>query len=316
MSKTAITALQQKLASQIIHWIRSEHLSAGYRLKEAELAQRLGVSRTPIRAALLYLQEHQLVRSLPYRGFELLVDSSELTEPEKNTEQPPVEEKVYLRVLVDLFFQELTESFSEKEFQLHYQLSRHSGRNLLQQLENDGLLSRGQGYKWQVNPSLNSLQHHYESYRCRLMFEPAALLEPQWQLNRSALKQLQSRHQAIIEQNNPIPAKILFQLSADFHEQLIACSGNRFLLQMMQQHNRLRKATDLISMQFKSSPVKACQRRLNIINSLLIGDNKDAAKQLTALLENDIRVMQDSYRQATETPKAQLKHWLQQALDE
>jgi len=316
MSKTAITALQQKLASQIIHWLRSEHLSSGYRLKEAELAQRFGVSRTPIRAALLYLQEHQLVRSLPYRGFELLVDSSELTEPDQSPEQPPVEEKIYLRVLVDLFFQELTESFSEKEFQLHYQLSRHSGRTLLQQLEIDGLLSRGQGYKWQVNPSLNSLQHHYESYRCRLMFEPAALLEPQWQLNHAALSQLQHRHQTIIEQNHPVPAKVLFQLSADFHEQLIACSGNRFLLQMMQQHNRLRKATDLISMQFKSSPVKACQRRLGIINSLLAGDNKDAANQLTALLENDIRVMQDSYRQATEIPKAQLKRWLQQALDE
>lgn len=44
-------------------------LSAGTRLGEAELADRLGVSRTPVREALIALEGEGLVRSAPRKGF-------------------------------------------------------------------------------------------------------------------------------------------------------------------------------------------------------------------------------------------------------
>lgn len=43
-------------------------LSPGERLKEEELAQRLGISRTPVREALLVLQTEGLVEATPNRG--------------------------------------------------------------------------------------------------------------------------------------------------------------------------------------------------------------------------------------------------------
>lgn len=43
-------------------------LSPGERLKEEELAQRLGISRTPVREALLILQTEGLVEAAPNRG--------------------------------------------------------------------------------------------------------------------------------------------------------------------------------------------------------------------------------------------------------
>jgi DNA-binding GntR family transcriptional regulator len=44
------------------------HVSPGQRLKEEELAQQLGISRTPVREALLVLQTEGLVEASPNRG--------------------------------------------------------------------------------------------------------------------------------------------------------------------------------------------------------------------------------------------------------
>lgn len=309
--KAHTTPLQKKLASQIVNWLTSEQVSAGFRLKEAELAERFGVSRTPVRAALNYLQERGIVLSLPYKGFELQQDAASIRVPDQSAVPTAAEEQVYMEILLDLFFKQPGSSFSEQDLMQSYQISRPVSQVLLRQLERDHLISKGPGYKWQVNQGLNNLQHHYESYRCRLIIEPAALLEPRWQLDRERLEAIRHRHLAAIRQPDRVSARELFQLSGDFHEGLMICSDNRFLLGMMQQQNRLRKATDLISMHLKSSVVKACQRRLDILDAVLAGDNTDAAVQLKALLENDIRVMESSYQQLSGCSVQQLKQWLQ-----
>lgn len=306
------TELQKKLASQIIHWLKSEHAKAGFRLKETELAKRFGVSRTPVRAALQYLQQQHIVLSLPYRGFELQQDSAQIQDPDDQPESTPDDDPIYMALLLDIFVGSLQGLFSESDLQQKYNISRYRCQNLIRQLEADQIIEKGAGYKWQINQALNSLQHHYESYRCRLIFEPAALREPQWQLNLPQVKALQTRHIQAIKAPETINAATLFQLSADFHETLVACSGNRFLLSMMQQQNRLRKATDILSMHLKSSIEKSCRRRLSILEHLLNGHNDQAADELTALLENDIRVMQNSYQEIHALPVEKLRQWLEE----
>jgi DNA-binding GntR family transcriptional regulator len=49
--------------------IRSREIQAGDRLREADLAERLGVSRTPVREALRRLESDGLVQLAPPRGF-------------------------------------------------------------------------------------------------------------------------------------------------------------------------------------------------------------------------------------------------------
>jgi DNA-binding GntR family transcriptional regulator len=55
-------------AGAIREAIISGELRPGERLKEAHLAKRLGVSRTPVREALLLLQSERLVEATPNRG--------------------------------------------------------------------------------------------------------------------------------------------------------------------------------------------------------------------------------------------------------
>src|SRR5205823_10795678 len=61
--------LQRELSAGIIDLIRSEQLAPGTRLAEVALAERLQVSRTPVRAALKLLARRKLVHAGASRGY-------------------------------------------------------------------------------------------------------------------------------------------------------------------------------------------------------------------------------------------------------
>ncbi len=305
MDTAAITRLQQDLLFKVIAKLKADNAQAGCSLNESSLALQFDVSRTPIRAVLKYMADQSITKAVPNKGFVLLIDAATIEEMDQNVSQQSREEKLYLRVLMDLFFGELDCPISEKDLQVRYDANRGEIQNVLRLLESDAILQRSPGYKWQLEGVLNTLDRHTESYRCRLIFEPAGLLEPSWNLDRDALETLLDSHLEAIAEPQTVTASQLFNLSAEFHEVLADCSGNRFLLGIMQQHNRLRKATDLVSMHIQSSVTTSCQRRVEIIELLLKGNNAQAATKLAQLLENDIRVMKRTYKEVMNVPRAQ-----------
>jgi GntR family transcriptional regulator, vanillate catabolism transcriptional regulator len=60
---------QVRAQLQLREMILSGELSAGARIAELSLVERLGVSRTPIRAALMRLEQEGLLQALPHGGF-------------------------------------------------------------------------------------------------------------------------------------------------------------------------------------------------------------------------------------------------------
>lgn len=312
MVQKAATALQARLADQIVQWLKQQGAPQGFRLRESALADQFQVSRSPIRAALGLLEQQGWVESLPYRGVELRVPASELSLFEESLDESDPQD-LYMAFLIDRFLSELPATFSERELQQRYGASRSEVQRLLVQLEVDGIVQPGKGYKWLLSDNLNNAQSHYESYRCRLMMEPAALLEPEWTLDTEAIEALLERHQQAIAQPEQVPAAQLFALSADFHELLMHCSGNRFLVAMMKQQNRLRKPSDLLSMQLHTSVEKACRRRMAILEALLQGRNREASELLRALLENDIRVMRHTYSEVARLSRQELEQLVRKA---
>ncbi|MBP1934551.1 GntR family transcriptional regulator [Ammoniphilus resinae] len=61
-------SLRQQVADQIINALALGHLKPGQRIVELELAQNLGISRAPIREALIQLEQEGLVHVVPYKG--------------------------------------------------------------------------------------------------------------------------------------------------------------------------------------------------------------------------------------------------------
>jgi len=64
LARSASTAAADLIREAIV----DGRVSPGHRLKEEELAQQLGISRTPVREALLVLQAEGLVEAAPNRG--------------------------------------------------------------------------------------------------------------------------------------------------------------------------------------------------------------------------------------------------------
>ena len=69
-------SLAQFVYAQLRQEIRSRRLASGERLREADIAERLAVSRTPVREALKRLEAEGLVRFAPPRGFVVVQLSS------------------------------------------------------------------------------------------------------------------------------------------------------------------------------------------------------------------------------------------------
>ena len=65
------------IADQVRGAIVNGELPAGRKLRQVELAQRFGVSTTPVREALAQLEREGLVRSHPQRGFVVFLPSVE-----------------------------------------------------------------------------------------------------------------------------------------------------------------------------------------------------------------------------------------------
>ncbi|MFP3700322.1 FCD domain-containing protein, partial [Burkholderia sp. SIMBA_013] len=95
---------------------------------------------------------------------------------------------------------------------------------------------------WQFAPSLENREALDESYRFRMTIECAGLLEPTFRLDRNALERMRAAHEALIQRDDAgISAAEFFGLNAAFHEMLARCSGNRYILQAVQQQNQLRR---------------------------------------------------------------------------
>lgn len=56
-------SLQETVLMQLRDWILSGQFEPGQRLAEQQLAERLGASRTPVRAALVTLEQEGLVEA-------------------------------------------------------------------------------------------------------------------------------------------------------------------------------------------------------------------------------------------------------------
>lgn len=68
MEKIQRTFVRQEAYRKIRNWILDGTLAPGIQVRDKELAEQLGVSRTPIREALLRLQDEGLVQTKPNRA--------------------------------------------------------------------------------------------------------------------------------------------------------------------------------------------------------------------------------------------------------
>jgi len=284
--RIAPSRLQRQLSADILELIRSEGLAPGTRLAEVALAQRLQVSRTPVRAALRILAGRRLIRRGAARGY-FVGDAPPAPDQMPARPAPEHTERLFLAIARDRRAGRLPLDVSERDLMQRYGATRPLIQRVLAKLAEVAAVQRKPGHGWRFEPSIADADARAESYRFRLLVEPAGLLEPAFKLDANWAADMRRQHQAMLEASwNETSSISLFEMNAAFHEGLAAASGNRYLLVSVQQQNRLRRFGNYDWVFGHERVVVNCREHLAILDQIEAGDRQSAAKLLRQHLES------------------------------
>jgi DNA-binding GntR family transcriptional regulator len=272
--------LQLRVARQIAEHARALSLPAGAHLSAQDLAREFGVSRTPVRKALLLLNEQGVARRQKNRGFYLERAASEIEERVFDKYQSE-DESLYRRISEDRLSNRAPLRFTESEFIRQYGVNRSILGRILQRMSQEGLVRRNHGHGWEFLAIIDSVEAMAQSYRFRIATEPATLLEPRFKIDP---KRFAISRRANIELLNSLNAggssTWMFEINADFHEMLAFCSGNPFFLQALQQQNRLRRLSEYKVFVEPERIAQSSRDHLAILDSLEAGRQHEAADRM------------------------------------
>jgi len=302
--------LQVYTAKQIIALILQDSLASGHHLREEALARRLNVSRTSIRAGLEMLHDQGVVVGRQNRGYVLARGSDEI---HLSTELPTsADEALYMRIARDRVANRLSHATTETELMRRYDCGRNLVLAALAMLSEEGLIRRGRGREWRFRDILNSPQIRRQSYELRLMLEPAGLLMAGFKPDEVELAEMRNRQIALMDSAGKAASwREVFFVDASFHEMLARFSGNEFVLEVIRQHNRLRRLIEYESYPDASRVRAWLREHVAVIDAIIVKDNKLASRRLAAHLRNAMgpataRVSTNSGRIKTSEPSLHL----------
>ncbi|TCT04584.1 GntR family transcriptional regulator [Aquabacter spiritensis] len=268
--------LVTQIAGQILDQIRSGVAPPGAQLVERKLADQFRVSRSPVRQALMLLESAGQIAPNPRRGGYLVL-------PQASCGMAPVravdeEEAAYLAIAEHRLQGRLPEKVSETKLAQAYRLSQAQVRRVLARIANEGWIARLPGHGWGFLPMLTSMQAYRDSYRFRLVIEPAAILEPGFTLDRPALLACRDQQQALVEGAIwTVSNAALFDLNSRLHETIIECSRNLFFIESLKRIDRLRRLIEYRQSLDRKYAVVRSREHLHLIDLLLQDDRAAAA---------------------------------------
>jgi len=270
--------------------IHAEQLAPGTRLAEVALAERLQVSRTPVRAALKHLASRRLVRAGARRGY-FVADALPSTRTPSSRPVTDETDRLFLAIARDRRAGRLADEVSERDLMQRYGATRPLVQRVLTKLAEVAAVQRKPGHGWRFQPIIADAEARDESYRYRMLIEPAGLLEPGFRLDPAWALQMRRRHQEMLDMPWSETASIaLYEMNAAFHEGLAAASGNRYLLVAVQQQNRLRRFANYDWTFGYERVVVNCREHLAILDRLEAGEHAAAAALLRQHLEGAARL--------------------------
>jgi DNA-binding GntR family transcriptional regulator len=272
------TPLIRRVATDIVERIREHHLTPGTRLVERELAEHLRVSRSPVRGALRLLAEDGIVAPGDAGGYVVRrVPEAPLTSV-PGLEPDRAGEELYLRIAGDRLDGVLAERVTEAALLRRYDLTPAQLARVLRRISGEGWIERLPGYGWSFLPVLSSLTAYQDSYRFRLVIEPAAILEPTFELNRPVIEKVRQQQQDLVDGGIwTIGNADLFDLNRSYHEAVIACAGNAFFTDALCRIDNLRRLIEYRRSLKRERAVVRCREHVALADLLLAGDTRAAA---------------------------------------
>lgn len=278
--------LTTSIATRLVDLMRRGGLEEGAHVTEQWAADALEVSRTPVRKAMLFLAEVGILDRIPNRGFFLARDASALARPDL-AEGEGVEQAAYFEIADDYVGGRFTGSFTAADISRRYRLTPRQADRVLSRMEAEDLVRRKAGGRgWEFQHVMATVDAHDQSYRFRMIIEPAALLEPGFSVDTDAFARHRRQQEALLHGDILLlPRAELFQVNASFHEMLVGCSGNQFLLDAVRRQNRLRRLIEYRHQIDRSRLANQAREHLRLLDLVENGDFKEASAFLGAHLD-------------------------------
>lgn len=282
------SALQKRLAARIVEEARAAAKAAAPdALSELGLARRLGVSRTPVRAALEWLRTQQLMRRSDAGGWQLAPAAGRRHAPALPAPPPEQTDQLFVAIARDRVEERLAAEVSEADLMRRYDVPRAVVLKVLARLAEVGLAERKRGHGWRFRSLAYDRAARDESYAFRLLIEPAALLAPAFAAAPAWLQAMRERHREMMAAPwRETLSVALFDLNAEFHEGLAAASGNRYLQMAMAQQNRLRRFVNVYWTEGPERVQVSCREHLEMIERIAAGDREVAAALMRRHLQH------------------------------
>lgn len=280
------TRLALLASRQILEQAIAGRFAAGDRLTELALTAKLGISRTPVRAALQFLHQRGLLDHAANRGYTLKASQGELVRAQRELPQDEAS-TLYYRLLRDRTAGRLGATVTERELEQAYGARATLIREVLMRMLQHGILRGRRGQRWEFAETLDSADSERESYRFRLVLECAALAEPGFRVDAERFAACRERQQMLIAHATRRSWLDFFEANAEFHEVLAGASGNRFILKAVQEQNRLRRISDLSDYPLINVELlrKSCREHLEVLDAVEQGDLRAAAQLMREHLQ-------------------------------
>lgn len=290
------TRLQQDLAERIIQLAREDGLAAGAWLNENNLAKRLNVSRTPVRAALSHLEGQGIVLRHPNKGVELV---SALPIPADSGGSPDETDLALVRIARDRESGALGDDVSELELMRRYEMARPEIQRTLKRLAELEMVERKPGYGWRFLHESSDSSLRMERYRFRMLLEPMGILEPGFRLDEHWATEMLRRHRQSLTQPWRESSSVAFyEMNAAFHEGLAAASGNRFIHSAIRRENQMRRLSNYDWGSGIERVQVSCVEHIEILERLLAGDREIAS----VLMRRHLQRASELKRRARQPP--------------
>jgi DNA-binding GntR family transcriptional regulator len=148
------------------------------------------------------------------------------------------------------------------------------------------MVERKPGHGWSFLPVVSPTAGAIESYRFRMIVEPAGLLEPTFKLPEGWSQSIRARHRHFIDQPwSQFSSVAFFEVNAEFHEVLAKASGNSFVHMAVVQQNKLRRFLNYDWVFGHERVEVSVREHLEILDAIEAGERQWAASMLRRHIE-------------------------------
>jgi len=288
-------ALDMSIPARIVELIQSEAWPVGSHLPAQKLADLLRVSRSPINEALQVLYDKGVVRRELNRGYFVARRIDGL--PHRVLEALGLSiadtlEDLYYRIADDRLRGALPDEFTEVLLRKTYGASQREVDTVLARIAGEGWAVKKPGYGWSFSPMLTTPDSLLQSYRMRLALEPAALLEPEYRLDRTVVDRLRAAERHLLDGGIETDTALqMHDRGVRFHEALVEGSGNVFFIDTIRRVNRVRRLLSYRSVQDRSRYKEHAKQHLRLLDLLQKERNEEASEAMRRHLEGTLLSM-------------------------